>query len=90
MKDGERLGRKEKLVERLLNHPKDFSFQEATALLGYFGYKEVATGKTSGSRLAFSNGNNDYIRMHKPHPRNILKSYQVNDLINDLIERKLL
>jgi hypothetical protein len=81
------LSQKEKLLERLLRHPKDFTFQEASALLNYFGYKERTGGKTSGSRIAFANDNKDYIRIHKPHPRNILKPYQLNNLINDLTER---
>lgn len=85
-----RLSQKEKLFERLLNHPKDFTFQEASILLGQFGYSEVRAGKTGGSRAAFSNDKKDYIRMHKPHPRNILKPYQVKNLVDDLTERGLL
>ncbi|MCL2214540.1 MAG: hypothetical protein FWC06_04940 [Treponema sp.] len=47
-------------------------------------------GKTSGSRVVFSNKNGDYIRLHKPHPRNILKLYQIDDLIQNLKEKGLL
>lgn len=32
----------------------------------------------------------DYIRMHKPHPRKILKTYQVQNHISDLKERDLI
>ena len=84
------MSKKEKLIEKLLSNPKDFTFQEASTLLNYFKYKQEPGGKTGGSRVAFSNDNKDYIRMHKPHPRNILKTYQVKNLINDLIERGLL
>ena len=84
------MGQKEKLIERLLSNPKDFTFQEASTLLNHLGYNQTKGGKTGGSRVAFSNDKQDYIRMHKPHPRNILKIYQVNDLINDLDERGLL
>ena len=84
------MGQKEKLIEKLLNNPKDFTFQEASTLLNRFGYEQIKGGKTGGSRIAFVNNKKDYIRMHKPHPRNILKPYQVNNLINDLIERGLL
>ena len=58
--------------------------------MGYFGYKVVSGGKTGGSRVAFANDKKDYIRMHKPHPRTILKSYQVQNLIDDLKERVLI
>ena len=84
------MSRKEKLIERILSKPKDFTFEELSALLSYFGYEQIAIGKTSGSRVAFSNGGNDYIRLHKPHPRNILKAYQIEDVITALQERGLL
>ena len=84
------MSQKEKLIEKLLNNPRDFTFNEASVILNHFGYIQIKGGKTGGSRAAFSNDKHDYIRIHKPHPRNILKPYQVNNLINDLIERGLL
>jgi len=83
------LSRKDKLLERLLLRPKDFTFDELTTLLGGFGYYVVKSGKTGESRVAFSNGE-DYIRLHKPHPRNILKSYQIDDIVASLKERELI
>ena len=80
----------DKLKERLKSKPKDFTFQETETLLNHLGYSKVSGGKTGGSRVAFANDKNDYIRMHKPHPRNILKPYQVDNLIYDLDERGLL
>ena len=58
--------------------------------MGYFGYNIVAGGKTGGSRVAFSNDRKDYIRMHRPHLKSILKAYQVQNLIDDLKERELI
>ena len=84
------MGKHEKLIERLLSQPKDYSFSELTALLGRMGYTLSGTSKTGGSRVRFENEEGDYIRLHKPHPRNILKPYQVNDIINALNERGLL
>ena len=84
------MSQKDKLVERLLSRPKDFSFDETKTLLKGFGYTERKGGKTSGSRVAFSNSNNDYIRIHKPHPRNTLLPYQIINLINDMSERGLI
>jgi hypothetical protein len=81
------LGKKDKLIERFLARPVDFSFDELTTLLGYFGYTIFSSGKTGGSRVAFTNGTGDYIRLHRPHPQNILKRYQINDIITALQER---
>ena len=83
------MSKAEKLLQRLLSRPKDFTFDELVTLLGHFGYTEVRSGKTGGSRVAFIK-DEDYIRLHKPHPRKILKPYQVNNLIQDLEERGLL
>jgi len=54
-------------------------------LLRGFGYQEIKSGKASGSRVTFFHkGFSHIIRLHKPHPRNILKRYQL-----DLIEEEL-
>lgn len=84
------MSRKDKLIKRLLSRPTDFTFEELITLLGQFGYSILSAGKTGGSRVAFTNGEGDYIRLHKPHPRNILKQYQVDDIISALTERGLL
>ena len=84
------MSKKEKLLERLLLHPKDYTFEELTVLLSRFGYNLKTAGKTGGSRVTFANGDGDYIRLHKSHPRNILKQYQVDDVIDALTERGLL
>ncbi|MFC2157865.1 type II toxin-antitoxin system HicA family toxin [Acidobacteriota bacterium] len=74
-----------KLRSRFLSKPSDFTFDEMKKLLNGFGYQEVRTGKTSGSRVAFINRERHHIiRLHKPHPDNILKKYQL-----DLIEEEL-
>jgi hypothetical protein len=84
------VSKKEKLIARLLQMPLEFSFDETIRLLGYFGYSVVPGGKTGGSRVLFANSNNDYIRLHKPHPRNTLLAYQVEDLIDALKRRELI
>ena len=78
------------MIEKLLSQPKDFTFAELTTLLGKMGYTLSRAGKTSGSRVRFENVEGDYLRLHKPHPRNILKPYQITDIINSLNERGLL
>ena len=84
------MSKKEKLARRLLSRPSDFTFDELTTLLGSLGYSVEAAGKTSGSRTTFANADGDYLRLHKPHPRNILKQYQVDDIISNLTEKGLL
>ena len=66
----------EKLLDRFKKLPKDFTYDELKTLLGGWGYKEINKGKTSGSRVAFINLKTSHIiRLHKPHPGNIVKKY---------------
>ena len=77
-------------MERLLSRPADFTFEELTTLLGQLSFYITNAGKTGGSRVAFTNDEGDYIRLHKPHPRNALKQYQVDNITAALSERGLL
>lgn len=79
------MGKKEKLIAKLLSEPKDFTFEEAETLLGYLSYVRNNKGKTSGSRVMFSNTiTNSKIILHKPHPRKELLNYQIKQLIDTL------
>ncbi len=49
------MSKKEKLLTRLLQRPKDFSYGELKSLLNGMNYEEFNKGKTSGSRVAFVN-----------------------------------
>ena len=61
------MGQKEKLIKRLKSVPKNFTFEEAESLLGYFSYYRDNKGKTSGSRVMFSSSiHNTKILLHKP------------------------
>lgn len=82
--------RKEKLLKRLLNKPKDFTWDELTSLLSSLGFDESKTGKTGGSRRRFVNLEGVVITLHKPHPRNVLKLYQIEQVINILSQEGLL
>lgn len=83
------MSRKDKLVKRLKSKPKDFTFDELVALLNYLGFYQESAGKTGGSRVLFSNGCL-VIRLHKPHPRNELKMYQIDDILQFLEEKGFL
>lgn len=75
----------DKQRQRLLTRPKDFTFDEVRSLLKHLGYEEDCKGKTSGSRVAFIR-KSDFavVRMHKPHPSNIVKQYAIDELIDTL------
>lgn len=55
-------------------------------LVANFKAKEYNKGKTSGSKVAFIKEENKKISIHKPHPSNILKPYQINEIIKKLKE----
>lgn len=55
-------------------------------LLLIFGYKKSNKGKTSGSRVIFKNEDKRPIMIHKPHPGNIIKSYAMKQVLNDLTD----
>jgi hypothetical protein len=85
------MSRQEKIINRLLSRPKDFSYDELVTLLKLFSYVEVKTGKTSGSRRAFISRNNGHIiRIHKPHPENTLRKYQIDYIIEELKKENLI
>lgn len=81
----------DKLKARLLKKPKDFTFEELSNLLNKLGYEKMKLGKTSGSRIAFCHEKSKHlIRLHKPHPGNIIKSYLIQQLIDELEKEGLL
>ena len=77
---------KQKLIKRFISLPKDFTFDELSKLLKDFGYEIGSKGKTSGSRIRFVNAESkSIIDLHKPHPRNIVKSGALKDVYDKLI-----
>jgi hypothetical protein len=75
----------EKLLERFLKLPKDFTWDELKRLLNKYEYYQNTKGKTSGSRVVFEKeDSNISIDLHKPHPKNILKLYQMKDVLEFL------
>lgn len=80
------MSRLEKEIERLKSKPKDYTYEEAKSLLNKLGYIENNKGKTSGSRVVFRNDKGEKIELHKPHPKNILKPYQIATIVKSLKE----
>ena len=75
------MGRKDKLLARLQQRPKDFTWDELTSLLKTLGYIQKKTGKTGGSRRRFVHPTAPIITLHRPHPHRIVKLYVINDII---------
>lgn len=74
------MSKKEKLIARFLTLPLDFHYDEMVKLLGYFDFKEVKRGKTSGSRVKFMSPEGVPVMLHKPHPSGIMKHYQLKQV----------
>jgi len=85
------MSKDEKLLARLQSRPKDFTYNELIKVLKLFGYIESQSGKTSGSRVAFiCRETKHIIRLHKPHPNNELKQYQIDLVLEELRTRRLI
>ena len=73
------MGKREKLLQRLLSMPKDFTFEEMQSLLEALGYQRNNKGKTSGSRVMFIK-DGSIIMLHKPW-RNVGRRWHSSILI---------
>jgi len=81
----------EKVIAKFLDPKTLVTFKELNYLLRKLGYVEKKTGKTSGSRVAFINHDRkSIIRLHKPHPGNELKEYVKKEIVNELVNMKLI
>ena len=78
------MSRLEKEIERLKSKPKDYTYDEAKSLLNKLGFFEYNKGRTSGSRVEFIKNGEVEIELHKPHPKNIIKPYQIKIIIKKL------
>ena len=78
----------EKLLKKIQSKPKNFTYAELRSLLGKLGYEEKKMGNTAGSRVAFIHSeSNHIIRLHKPHPGNQLKKYQISSIREELAKK---
>lgn len=81
------MSKNEKLLNRFLNKPKDFTWNEYVKIFSIYGF-ELKSG--SGSRRSFVNENKDIFHIHEPHPESIMKSYAIKQAIEWLTEKGLL
>ncbi|MDX9899840.1 MAG: type II toxin-antitoxin system HicA family toxin [Spirochaetia bacterium] len=85
------MSEEQKLIQRLLTKPKDFKYNELRKVLVSLGHEEYQSGITSGSRVAFIGTQTKHIiRLHKPHPNNELKQYQIEQVIEEPTSRGFL
>jgi hypothetical protein len=80
------MSRADKLINRLLSSPKDFTYNELKTVLSSFEYNEM---QGAGSRVYFLKKGHK-IKLHKPHPGNILKRYQLDLIIDELKKKGLI
>ena len=67
-----------KLLKRFPGKPKDFTWDEIVTLLSSLGYDVVPN---DGSSRKFHNKLKDsVICMHEPHPKRVLKTYQIIEI----------
>ncbi|NKB70957.1 MAG: addiction module toxin, HicA family [Candidatus Latescibacteria bacterium] len=75
------MARQEKLIAKLRQKSSDFTWGDLVSLLKGLGYKQVKPGKTAGSRRRFLHPDHGFISLHQPHPGNLLKKYQLIQII---------
>lgn len=83
------MSKKDKLIDRLLKRPADFTFDEMKSLLAYFGYDLKQGGTGSGVKF-IKKGSNEIINFHRPHPNGVLKRYVLEQVIEKLRKDGLL
>lgn len=82
------MSRFEKLLLKFLSRPRDFTYNELKKVLSGLGYTEQ---QGVGSRVVIFNEQLKHnIKLHKPHPGNILKRYQIDLVIDELKSNDLL
>lgn len=84
------MSKKEKLGNRFKSKPSDFSWGELKSMLSGMGYELSTGGKTGGSRIRFLHPERPPIIMHEPHPTQVLKRYQVEQILEFLKKEGLL
>ncbi len=72
--------KRQKVIERFKAMPADFTWQELETMLAGFGYAQLKTGKTGGSRVKFMHETLPPVILHKPHPKPVLKRYQLEQI----------
>jgi hypothetical protein len=85
------MGKKGKIKKKFLEQPNDFTYEELIVLLNSLGFIEKKTGHSTGSAVCFIQKDTGFaVRFHKPHPNNIIKSYLMKQIKQELEKEGLL
>lgn len=65
--------------------------EKMVTLLGYLNFRIDNKGRTSGSRISFTNNmTGESINLHKPHPGSVMKEWMMKQVYMYLKNSKLL
>lgn len=84
------MSKREKLMQRFLSKPADFTWNELKSLLEGLGYTLSDGGRTGGSRVRFLHPQHPPVILHKPHPTPVLKRYVIEQVAEFLKKEGLL
>ena len=76
------MGKKDKLLEKLVNSRQTFDWMDLVTLLSQLGYEKQ---EMAGSRVRFSHPTRPMILLHKPHPQNYIKGSALKS-VRDLLK----
>lgn len=82
------MSKNEKLLAKLLNEQRVFTWPELTTLMRQLGYRQI---EGAGSRVRFHTDDpSAKITLHKPHPGNELRLYIRRQIIEQLKSGELI
>jgi len=85
------MSKHQKLIEKLLRIPNNFTYAEMVTLLKGFGYLNEERRRSSGSAVMFYNKKSgDKIMFHKPHSEKEIKKYILRMILEKLKNNKML
>lgn len=76
------MARKEKLIARLLERSRSYTWDEACSVMKKCGFKKV--NLDGSARMFVHLTTKQKVRLHEPHPENTLLPYMVEKLIEGL------
>ena len=78
------MSKKTKLIAKLQSNPKDFTWNDAKAVMQTCGF-DLLNARGGGSGRMFRNASTKQkVRLHEPHPQNTLLPYMVDLIVEAL------
>ena len=77
------MSKKTKLIDKLRSKPSDFTWDEATKLMGLCNFD--MKNRKGSARMFVHRANKTKVRLHEPHPEPTLLPYMMDRLIEGLI-----